>query len=149
MGKQKGGSQPIRRRRRQRGGFGGLFNLPAMIGSIFSPKKAKAPPRRRPPPRRRRPPPTYYQPQPRYQPRYQPPPSNYRLSQTRAPPRRRPPSLQRAPLQKGGFIADSVNYGFDEQNVTPEKKPKKRTKQKGGSALPLNKIPWVKRVNLS
>jgi hypothetical protein len=69
MGKQKGGSQPIRRRRKQQGGFGGLFNLPAMIGSLFSPKKAKAPPRRRPPPRRRRPPPNYY-----YQPRYRPPP---------------------------------------------------------------------------
>jgi hypothetical protein len=60
------------------------------------------------------------------------------------PQRRRPP-----PRQKGGFIADSVNYGFDEQTIMPEKKIKKRTKQKGGSVLPLNKIPWVKRVNLS
>ena len=43
----------------------------------------------------------------------------------------------------------SVNYGFDEQNITPEKKQKKQKKQKGGSVLPLNKIPWVKRVNLA
>ena len=143
MGRQKGGSfkgkqyQRSKKRRKQQGGFGGLFNLPAMIGSLFSPKKA--PPRRRPPPPRRRPPPNYYQPS------YRAPP-NYRLSQTKAPPRQRPPSLRRAPRQKGGFIADSVNYGFDEQNVTPEKNQKK---QKGGSVLPLNKIPWVKRVNLS
>jgi hypothetical protein len=141
MGRQKGGSfkgkkyQRSKKRRKQQGGFGGLFNLPAMIGSLFAPKKA--PPRRRPPPPRRRPPPSY-------QPSYRAAPTNYRLSQSRAPPRRR------SPRQQGGFIADSVNYGFDEQNIyNTRKNPKKTKKQKGGNVLPLNKIPWVKRVNLS
>ena len=137
MGKQR------TRRKKQQGGFGGLFNLPAMIGSLFAPKKA--PPRRRPP-RRRRPPPNY---QPSYR-----APTNYRLSQSRAPPRRRPPPLRRAPpRQKGGFIADSVNYGFDEENIiansVKRKLVKKQKKQKWGSVLPMNKIPWVKRVDLS
>ena len=148
MGAQKGGSfngkQYRTRRRKQQGGFGGLFNLPAMIGSLFAPKKAT--PKRRPPPRRRRPPPNY-------QPSYRAPPPNYRVAQYRAAPRRRPPPLRRAPRQKGGFIADSVNYAFDDDNVitnaVKRKIIKKTKKQKGGSVLPANKIPWVKRVNLS
>jgi hypothetical protein len=45
--------------------------------------------------------------------------------------------------QQGGFLTDSINYGFDESQV------KRVKKQKGGSVQPLNKIPWVKRVNLS
>ena len=145
MGRQKGGSYSIKPRKRikQQGGFGGLFNLPAMIGSLFAPKKA--PPRRRapPPPRRRCPPPSY-------QPSYRAPP-NYRMSRASPYPQRRrpPPPRRRSPRQQGGFITDSVNYGFDEQNITTEKNKKKQKKQKGGSVLPLNKIPWVKRVNLS
>ena len=50
------------------------------------------------------------------------------------PPRRR--------RQQGGFLTDSINYGFDEP-------PKKSRKQKGGSVQPLNKIPWVIRVHIS
>jgi hypothetical protein len=139
MGRQKGGSfngkQYRPKRRKQQGGFGGLFNLPAMIGSLFAPKRA--PPRRRPP---------------NYQPSYRAPP-NYRLAQARPPPRRRPPPPRHSPRQKGGFVADSVNYGFDEDNIiansVKRKFVKKQKKQKGGSVLPTNKIPWVKRVNLS
>ena len=107
--------QRSKKRRKQQGGF---FNLPALIGSLFAPKRAA--PRRRPQTPRRPPPPR----------------PNY-ATQNRAP----PPQRRR---QQGGFITDSVNYGFDEQSTQ-----KKRTKQKGGSVLPLNKIPWVKRVHPS
>jgi hypothetical protein len=117
--KQKGGSFKGKKyqrskKRKQQGGF---FNLPALLGSLFAPKRAA--PRRRPQPPRRPPPPR----------------PNYATQNRRHPQRRR---------QEGGFITDSVNYGFDEQSTQ-----KKRTKQKGGSVLPLNKIPWVKRVHLS
>jgi hypothetical protein len=116
--KQRGGSfkgkkyQRSKKRRKQQGGF---FNLPALLGSLFAPKRAA--PRCRPQPPR-------------------PPPRPNYATQNRGPPQRR--------RQQGGFLMDSVNFGFDEQST-----PKKRTKQKGGSVLPLNKIPWVKRVHLS
>jgi hypothetical protein len=48
--------------------------------------------------------------------------------------------------QQGGFLTDSINYGFDESSV---KQVKRKKIQKGGSVQPLNKIPWVKRVNIS
>ena len=93
-----------------------VFSIyPHCFGSLFAPKRAA--PRRRPQPFRL------------------PPRPNYATQNRGSPQRRR---------QQGGFLTDSVNFGFDEQST-----PKKRTKQKGGSVLPLNKIPWVKRVHLS
>ena len=105
--------------RKQEGGF---FNLPSIIGSLFGGGGS----RRAPPPRRRPPPPQ----------RRIPPPQNYSM-QTRGPPmrsmRRRPPPMKRR--QQGGFLTDSINYGFEESQV------KRIKKQKGGSVQPLNKIP--------
>ena len=128
MGKKRNGSKGKRTqmRRKQEGGF---FNLPSIIGSLFKGRASQ--PRRRPPPQRRMPPPDYYSMRPPMRPE-------------RRSVRKRPPLTRKR--QQGGFLADSVNYGFEESQV---KQIKRKKKQKGGSALPLNKIPWVKRVNIS
>ena len=130
MGKKRssGKSKRTQMRRKQEGGF---FNLPSIIGSLFRGRASQ--PRRRPPPRRRMPPPDYYSM------RGGPPMRAERRSV-----RKRPPPMKKR--QQGGFLADSVNYGFEESQV---KQIKRKKKQKGGSAQPLNKIPWVKRVNIS
>ena len=128
MGKKRSGSKGKRTqmRRKQEGGF---FNLPSIIGSLFKGRASQ--PRSRPPPQRRMPPPDYYSMRPPMRPE-------------RRSVRKRPPPMRKR--QQGGFLADSVNYGFEESQV---KQIKRKKKQKGGSALPLNKIPWVKRVNIS
>ena len=128
MGKKRSGGKGKRTqmRRKQEGGF---FNLPSLIGSLFRGRPSQ--PRRRPPPQRRMAPPDHYA--------VRPP---MRLERRSV--RKRPPPMRKR--QQGGFLADSVNYGFEESQV---KQVKRKKKQKGGSALPLHKIPWVKRVNIS
>ena len=103
MGRKRSGKR-TRTRRKQEGGF---FNLPSLIGSLFGGGGSRrAPqPRRRPPPRRR-----------------MPPPQNY--TQPMRSVRKRPPPMRRR--QQGGFLADSVNYGFEESQVKQIKRKKSK-----------------------
>jgi hypothetical protein len=82
-------SQTRQTRKTRKGGF---FHLPAIIGSLFGGGRKSAPPRRRQPPQRVAPPRR----------------PNYAM-QTRS--QRGPPRGRR---QQGGFLTDSINYGFDE-----------------------------------